>query len=1133
MQTEFHEVNNQDDGETSERIKRQKLSEDPQDLLVPKEGTPTKKLGPKSIEMLREFSVEKKQETLSKILALRERQLREIVYLEQGGNLFDFDGSSPSLVVLLEEYHAKHQLVTLTDLPPPSDKRKRGLLVSTPSKSATTIRIQLKGLPVTSPHNQANTILKLDKTSIFNKPEESNGDILAKAAKDAEILQKVTQLQREGLWSSKRLLKQPEPPRHKVHWDSLLAEMVWLANDFIQARKLKTRVARKLSSQVHKYHEAIRTKEERQVKEEELRLRKMAKSVATEVKRFWAQIDKLALYKQQVKIEALKKKALGNQLDKLVVQTEQYSKMLAQDLSSASTPSEQQAAPPPAVDQVSQEKSNEATKAEGNLKSFMEHNYEKELEPHEDQEFAPAQQEESDDETTIDQEEAQPKVDNEDGEEVSLLKKESEMPIEAILDHYTGSTRSSGALNDEEDEDEEEEDNEEEEEEEEQFANSTDKSTQDIIAEAASAAKEAQPTGFTLSTTTVKTTVPFLLRGTLREYQHIGLDWLVTMYDKRLNGILADEMGLGKTIMTIALLAHLACEKGIWGPHLIIVPTSTMLNWELELKRWCPAFKVLTYFGSLKERKLKRQGWSKPNSFHVCITSYKLVLQDHAAFRRKKWKYLILDEAQHIKNFKSQRWQTLLNFNTSRRLLLTGTPLQNNLMELWSFMHFLMPHIFQSHKEFKDWFSNPVHSMIEGEQEINEDLINRLHGVLRPFILRRLKSEVEKQLPPKIEHIVRCRLSKRQRFLYEEFMASSSTQSTLSSGNFLGIVNVLMQLRKVTNHPDLFETRPIISPFDQDQLIFETASLATKILDPDPYSLDYSFLNLSVASNELNMATFHAELSSKLMAKSTQLTDLIPPPPAAAPAEPASVLSTFKAEREERQLQARIATMKHIAYVNGYRCNQGPLYGYNLCGTVTVPSLMNVHTVAKNPRTFLEFSSVLQDMIVLPERRAEELKPILTHFVCIIPSARAPSIELHCSHPNPSKRNAERQWMNALMEEVSSTTDIYRPAFVRSQLYFPDKRLIQYDCGKLQELSVLLRHLKAGGHKALIFTQMTRMLDILEIFLNIYGYTYLRLDGATKVERRQMLMERFNKDPRVFLFILSTRSGGTTTTSLY
>jgi SNF2 family DNA or RNA helicase len=98
-----------------------------------------------------------------------------------------------------------------------------------------------------------------------------------------------------------------------------------------------------------------------------------------------------------------------------------------------------------------------------------------------------------------------------------------------------------------------------------------------------------------------------LLRGVLREYQHVGLDWLVTLYESNLNGILADEMGLGKTIQTIALLAHLACEKNIWGPHLIVVPTSVILNWEMELKKWCPAFKILTYFGAFKERCEKRK----------------------------------------------------------------------------------------------------------------------------------------------------------------------------------------------------------------------------------------------------------------------------------------------------------------------------------------------------------------------------------------------------------------------------------------------------------------------------------------------------------------------------------------------
>lgn len=199
----------------------------------------------------------------------------------------------------------------------------------------------------------------------------------------------------------------------------------------------------------------------------------------------------------------------------------------------------------------------------------------------------------------------------------------------------------------------------------------------DMLNDAAALAESLQPKGNTLSSTNVVTPVPFLLKHTLREYQHIGLDWLVTMNERKLNGILADEMGLGKTIQTIALLAHLACAKGNWGPHLIVVPSSVMLNWEMEFKKWCPGFKILTYYGTQKERKLKRVGWTKPNAFHVCITSYKLVVQDQQSFRRKKWKYLILDEAQNIKNFKSQRWQLLLNFSTERSVIVIAKIITN------------------------------------------------------------------------------------------------------------------------------------------------------------------------------------------------------------------------------------------------------------------------------------------------------------------------------------------------------------------------------------------------------------------------------------------------------------------------
>lgn len=380
-----------------------------------------------------------------------------------------------------------------------------------------------------------------------------------------------------------------------------------------------------------------------------------------------------------------------------------------------------------------------------------------------------------------------------------------------------------------------------------------------LLNNVAALAQSIQPKGNTLSSTSVVTPIPFLLKHTLREYQHIGLDWLVTMHDRKLNGILADEMGLGKTIQTIALLAHLACVRGNWGPHLIVVPSSVMLNWEMEFKKWCPGFKIMTYYGSQKERKLKRIGWTKPNAFHVCITSYKLVIQDHQSFRRKKWKYLILDEAQNIKNFKSQRWQLLLNFSTEQRLLLTGTPLQNNMMELWSLMHFLMPNFFESHRAFEELFSKPMTGMVEGNMEYNETIIIKLHKVLRPFLLRRLKSEVEKQMPKKYEHVVMCRLSKRQRFLYDDFMSRAKTKETLVSGNLLSVINVLMQLRKVCNHPNLFEVRPTVSPFRMDQIDMNIPTMVYNIVQYNPLEdIDLVALNLVLIHLESCLSAFVA-----------------------------------------------------------------------------------------------------------------------------------------------------------------------------------------------------------------------------------------------------------------------------------
>ncbi|ANM64835.1 SNF2 domain-containing protein / helicase domain-containing protein [Arabidopsis thaliana] len=1111
-----------------------------------------------------------------------------------------------------------------------------------------------------------------------------------------------------------------EPRRPKTHWDHVLEEMAWLSKDFESERKWKLAQAKKVALRASKGMLDQASREERKLKEEEQRLRKVALNISKDMKKFWMKV----LYKHQLVRNEKKKKAMDKQLEFLLGQTERYSTMLAENLvepykQGQNTPSkplltiesksdEERAEqiPPeinssaglesgsPELDEdydlksedeteddedtieedekhftkrerqeelealqnevdlpveellrrytsgrVSRETSPVKDENEDNLTSVsrvtspvkdenqdnlasvgQDHGEDKnnlaaseetegnpsvrrsndsyghlaisethshDLEPgmttasvksrkedhtydfndeQEDVDFVLANGEEKDDEATLAVEEELAKADNEDHvEEIALLQKESEMPIEVLLARYKedfggkdiseDESESSFAVSEDSIVDSDEnrqqadldDDNvdlteckldpepcsENVEGTFHEVAEDNDKDSSDKIADAAAAARSAQPTGFTYSTTKVRTKLPFLLKHSLREYQHIGLDWLVTMYEKKLNGILADEMGLGKTIMTIALLAHLACDKGIWGPHLIVVPTSVMLNWETEFLKWCPAFKILTYFGSAKERKLKRQGWMKLNSFHVCITTYRLVIQDSKMFKRKKWKYLILDEAHLIKNWKSQRWQTLLNFNSKRRILLTGTPLQNDLMELWSLMHFLMPHVFQSHQEFKDWFCNPIAGMVEGQEKINKEVIDRLHNVLRPFLLRRLKRDVEKQLPSKHEHVIFCRLSKRQRNLYEDFIASTETQATLTSGSFFGMISIIMQLRKVCNHPDLFEGRPIVSSFDMAGIDVQLSSTICSLLLESPFSkVDLEALGFLFTHLDFSMTSWEGDeikaisTPSELIKQRVNLKDDLE----AIPLSPknrknlqgTNIFEEIRKAVFEERIQESKDRAAAIAWWNSLRCQRKPTYSTSLRTLLTIKGPLD--DLKANCSSYM-YSSILADIVLSPIERFQKMIELVEAFTFAIPAARVPSPTCWCSKSDspvflsPSYKEKVTDLLSPLLSPI-------RPAIVRRQVYFPDRRLIQFDCGKLQELAMLLRKLKFGGHRALIFTQMTKMLDVLEAFINLYGYTYMRLDGSTPPEERQTLMQRFNTNPKIFLFILSTRSGG-------
>jgi helicase SWR1 len=662
------------------------------------------------------------------------------------------------------------------------------------------------------------------------------------------------------------------------------------------------------------------------------------------------------------------------------------------------------------------------------------------------------------------------------------------------------------------------------------------------------------------SKSTIETPVPKLLRGILREYQHEGLDWLANLYAKGRSGILADEMGLGKTIQSIALLAHLAEVHEVWGPHLIVVPTSVMLNWEMEFKKFLPGFKIMTYYGDQKERKEKRRGWLADDKFNVCITSYQLVLQDKDSFKRRKWHYMILDEAHNIKNFRSERWQTMMTFNTRARLLLTGTPLQNNLTELWSLLFFLHygqeeqgeDDAFAGLKEWSEWFKRPVESILEhGRQVLDEEdreQVAKLHKVIRPFLLRRLKADVEKQMPAKYEHVELCRLSKRQRQLYDGFMARAQTKETLASGNYLSIINALMQLRKVCNHPDLFETRPINTSFAMSKSVvaeFEIKDLLVRrrlVLDASS-DLDLDFLHLVPISNEglsmvdsIETTKRHAyhQLKGLREAQSRRIT--------ATQAFGYGGKDSWPVWRGDNRIgvlgslenvgrRARLQDLDRTLYYEAYRHRERPIFGQGLIKRVTVGTTQEqFSSLHRNGSKMREWEhglpTPLLNLVHSVQSRAEQMQPFVEKFACVTPAVVSVDLSTKTVTESGAQLIRESTQSSLRTSGERGTSDPFHLARMKLSIAFPDKRLLQYDCGKLQRLDKLLRQLQAGGHRALIFTQMTKVLDILEQFLNIHGHRYLRLDGATKIEQRQILTERFNNDNRILCFILSSRSGG-------
>lgn len=670
---------------------------------------------------------------------------------------------------------------------------------------------------------------------------------------------------------------------------------------------------------------------------------------------------------------------------------------------------------------------------------------------------------------------------------------------------------------------------------------------------------------------------PKLLNAQLKEYQLKGLNWLVNLYEQGINGILADEMGLGKTVQSISVMAYLAEKHDIWGPFLVVAPASTLHNWQQEIVKFVPEFKILPYWGSAGDRKVLRKFWDRKHgtyrkdaAFHVCVTSYQLVVSDVAYFQKMRWQYMILDEAQAIKSSSSSRWKSLLGFHCRNRLLLTGTPIQNNMQELWALLHFIMPSLFDSHDEFSEWFSKDIESHAQSNTKLNEDQLKRLHMILKPFMLRRVKKHVQKELGDKIELDIFCNLTYRQRAYYTNLrnqinLMDLVEKATMGDDQDSGtLMNLVMQFRKVCNHPDLFERADVQSPYSFSYFA-ETASFVregSKVdvgysvgslvkyelpslvwtdggrLDkpgPDNSTAGWRNKALNHMMNIWSPEHVRDNTSEDKAFSWLRFADM-----SAGDVYKATHTDVFERAADELQKRPRLGYMKACYDDNDENSeNYVPAHAmFKICDRQE-----------RKPLADITEQGVMSNLLnVATESYADS--GITRLEIAGRPRATAPPIEVLCNHPNAIRERQNVMFNVPLRKrlygigakeeadlvEKKLPLTLYPPAAMLprpdnekkrfTDITVPSMQRFVTDSGKLAKLDELLTKLKAEGHRVLLYFQMTRMIDMMEEYLTYRNYKYCRLDGSTKLEDRRDTVHDFQTRPEIFIFLLSTRAGG-------
>ncbi|KAL6935574.1 related to ISWI chromatin-remodeling complex ATPase ISW2 [Hanseniaspora guilliermondii] len=313
----------------------------------------------------------------------------------------------------------------------------------------------------------------------------------------------------------------------------------------------------------------------------------------------------------------------------------------------------------------------------------------------------------------------------------------------------------------------------------------------------------------------------------LRDYQINGLNWMVQLHKTNLSGILADEMGLGKTLQSVSFLGYLREYENIDGPFLVIAPKSTLQNWQREFEKWTPQVRAHILQGDKTYRYKFIHDVMYNCKFDVLITSFEILMKEKNALKRFLWRYIVIDEAHRIKNEESLFSRTIRSFHSLNRLLVTGTPLQNNLHELWALLNFILPDIFENSEIFDELFNQQ--STEENPQDSKEDneIVKELHSILSPFLLRRIKADVEKALLPKIESNVYVGMTDMQKKWYRLLLTKdidALNTSVNSNESKTRLLNIVMQLRKCCNHPYLFDGAEPGPPYTLGQHLIDNSA---------------------------------------------------------------------------------------------------------------------------------------------------------------------------------------------------------------------------------------------------------------------------------------------------------------------